>query len=148
LISKHAAAQRFWDGAPLMFASAPSAFNSRTSGQPKDVKRVDFADDPNDTGGVDDTLRPTEALDSDDVRNVDGDEVVDPPEQWAAAEHIAEEPEGESLDDKLAAEEPEPAAVADETDDVDHIDPGDHGRAEGQVSGAPENGDSIFPIVE
>jgi hypothetical protein len=74
----------------------------------------DFADDPNDTGGVDDTLRPTEALDSDDVRNVDGEEVVDPPEQWAAAEQIAEEPEGESLDDKLAAEVPEPAAVADE----------------------------------
>jgi hypothetical protein len=123
-----------------MFARASSAFSSRTSGQPKDVERVNPE--------FDDTLRPSEALDSDDVRNVDGDEVVDPPERWTAAEQIAEEPEGESLNDKLAAEEPEPAAVADETDDVDHIDPGDHGRAEGQVSGAPENGDSIFPIVE
>ena len=108
----------------------------------------DFDDSPNDTGGVDDTLRPMEALDPDDVRNDDGDEVVDPPEGWAAADKVAEEPEGESLDDKLAAEEPEPAAVADETDDVDHIDPQAHGTDQGQVSGAPENGDSIFPVVE
>ena len=54
-----------------------------------------------------DTLRPSEALDSDEVRNADGDEVVDPPEDWAAADHIAEEPDGESLDEKLAAEEPD-----------------------------------------
>jgi hypothetical protein len=133
-----------------MFASAAEAFNNRASGQPIDVERVnpEFADDPNDTGGVDDTLRPMEALDSDDVRNDEGDEVVDPPEHWAAADRIAAEPDGESLDDKLAAEESEPRAVADEADDVDHIDPEDHGSAEGQVSGAPENGDSIFPVVE
>ena len=90
-----------------------------------------------------------EALDPDEVRNDDGDEVVDPPDRWAAADKVAEEPEGESLDDKLAAEEPEPAAaVADETDDVDHIDPQAHGTDRGQISGAPENGDSIFPVVE
>jgi hypothetical protein len=108
----------------------------------------DFEVSPNDTGGVDDTLRPAEALDPDDVRNEDGDEVVDPPEHWAAADHIAEEPEGESLDEKLAAEEPDQTAVIDETDDVDHIDPEHHGTHEGQVSGTPENGDSIFPVVE
>jgi hypothetical protein len=108
----------------------------------------DFDDSPNDTGGVDDTLRPMEALDPDDVRNADGDEVVDPPNHWAAADKVAEEPEGESLDEKLAAEEPEQTAVSDETDDVDQIDPEDHGTAEGQVSGAPENGDSFFPVVE
>jgi hypothetical protein len=125
------------------------------------VESVDpeFADSPNDTGGTDDTLRPMEALDADDVRNDDGDEVVDPPESWAAADHIAEEPEGESLDEKLAAEQPEPsvdegaATVDDETelrsdDEVDRIDPEDHGRDEGQIDGTPEDGDSIFPIVE
>ena len=81
----------------------------------------------------DDTLRPAEALDSDDVRNDDGDEVVDPPERWAAADHIAEEPDGESLDEKLAAEEPEPAVQP---------------SAETQISGTPEDGDSFFPVVE
>jgi len=55
----------------------------------------------------DDTLRPAEALDSDEVGNDDGDEVVDPPEHWAGADQIAEEPAGESLDEKLAAEEPD-----------------------------------------
>jgi hypothetical protein len=72
------------------------------------VDRVDpeFPDSPNDSGGVDDTLRPMEALDSDDIRNADGDEVVDPPDSWTAADRVAEEPEAESLDEKLAAEEP------------------------------------------
>jgi hypothetical protein len=126
------------------------------------VESVDpeFTDSPNDTGGSDDTLRPMEALDSDDVRNDDGDEVVDPPESWAAADRIAEEPEGESLDEKLAAEQPEPSGdgggavtVDDETelradDELDHIDPENHGRDEGQIDGTPEDGDSIFPIVE
>jgi hypothetical protein len=109
----------------------------------------DFPDSPNDTGGVDDTLRPTEALDPDDVRNDDGDEVVDPPTDWAAADHIAENPDGESLDEKLAAEEPEPSApTPDVAADVEHIDPGHHGTDEGQISGTPEDGDSIFPVVE
>lgn len=31
---------------------------------------------------------------------------------------------------------------------MDQIDPEDHGRGEGQVSGTPEDGDSIFPVVE
>lgn len=116
-----------------------------------DPESPDFADSPNDEGGVDDTLRPAEALDPDDVRNDDGDEVVDPPDRWGAADHIAEEPEGESLDEKIAAEEPEPrpaGRVADEADDVDHIDPDDYGTDEGQVSGSPEDGDSMFPVVE
>ncbi|MGV0719620.1 hypothetical protein ABQF17_02875 [Mycolicibacterium elephantis] len=65
-----------------------------------------------------------EAMDSDDVRNDDGDEVVDPPEQWAAADHIAAEPEGESLDEKLAAERPDNA------------------------DGTSGDDGSIFPVVE
>lgn len=58
----------------------------------------------------DDTLRPAEALDSDEVRNDDGDEVVDPPEDWSGADKIAAEPDRESLDQKLAAEQPENTA--------------------------------------
>ncbi len=112
----------------------------------------EFADSPNDTGGMDDTLRPMEALDSDDVRNDDGDEVVDPPDGWAAADHVA--------DEKLAAEEPErsdegeaAAATDDDTgllsdDELDRVDPEDHGRDKGQIGGSPEDGDSMFPIVE
>ena len=72
-----------------------------------DSVNPEFPDSPNDSGGIDDTLRPMEALDPDDVRNDDGDEVVEPPESWVAADHIAEEPDRESLDEKLAAEEPD-----------------------------------------
>ena len=101
-----------------------------------------------------------EALDADDVRNDDGDEVVDPPDGWAAADHVAEEPDGESLDEKLAAEEPErsdegeaAAATDDDTgllsdDELDRVDPEDHGRDKGQIDGSPEDGDSMFPVVE
>ncbi len=97
----------------------------------------------------DNTLRPSEALDSDDVRNDDGDEVVDPPEHWAAADHIAEQPDGESLDEKIAAEQPDTAAQpSDEGVAMDQIDPDAHGTEEGQISGTPEDGDSIFPVVE
>jgi hypothetical protein len=53
----------------------------------------------------DETLRPAEALDGDEIGN--DDEAVSPPEQWAAADQIADEPDGESLDEKLAAEEPD-----------------------------------------
>ncbi|BBY81343.1 hypothetical protein MPUL_25010 [Mycolicibacterium pulveris] len=90
--------------------------------EPENPENMEFDASPNDTGGVEDTLRPMEATDSDDVRNEDGDEVVDPPEQWAAADHIAAEPEGESLDEKLAAERPE--------------------------DGSSEDDGSIFPVVE
>jgi hypothetical protein len=120
-------------------------------GNRSSVESVDpeFADSPNDTGGTDDTLRPMEALDPDDVRNDDGDDVVDPPDSWAAADHIAEEPEGGSLDEKLAAEEPEQSRQASDAGvAMDQLDPEDHGTVEGQVSGTPEDGDSIFPVVE
>jgi hypothetical protein len=76
-------------------------------GKRSSVESLDpeFADSPNDTGGMDYTLRPMEALDSDDVRN-DGD------------------------------------------DEVDRIDPQDHGRDKGQIDGSPEDGPSMFPVVE
>ncbi|MBV8929742.1 MAG: hypothetical protein JO152_11520 [Mycobacteriaceae bacterium] len=69
--------------------------------------------------GPDDTLSPTESLDADDVRHKDGDVVVDPPDHWYAADKDTAEPE--TLDEKLAAEQP---------------------------PDTPEDGDSLFPIVE
>jgi hypothetical protein len=128
-----------------------------------DSENTDFDDSANDVGGVGDTLRPMEALDSDDVRNDDGDEVVDPPDHWSEADRSDMAPRaqggGESLDDKLAAEEPEPSNTGESVeqtgatellsdDDVDRLLPDDHGSDEGQVSGTPEDGDSIFPVVE
>lgn len=121
---------------------------------------TDSADGP-DAGGPDDTLSPAESLDSDDVRNDDGDEVVDPPDAWL-------EPElDESLDERLASEEPDtsadtplsdaattPDGVASaefgtkEADVVDGVIVEDSRVSRGQVDGAPEDGDSFFPVVE
>ena len=106
----------------------------------------------------DNPLEPAEALDSDEVRNDDGDEVVDPPEEWIdATEH-------ESLDERLAEETPDvsPADIdprdADDTadaevvstsnDELDRLDPQQHGRERGQIGGTPEDGDSFFDVVE
>jgi hypothetical protein len=128
-----------------------------------DSENTDFDDSANDVGGVGDTLRPMEALDSDDVRNDDGDEVVDPPDHWSEADRSDMAPRahggGESLDDKLAAEQPLPSDTGESVeqtgatellsdDEVDRLLPDDHGSDEGQVSGTPEDGDSIFPVVE
>jgi hypothetical protein len=105
----------------------------------------------------DNPLTPEEALDSDEVRNADGDEVVDPPERWVDAG------ENESLDERLADEEPDvlPADVdprearsgdrSVETtpdDELDRIDPEQTGRDRGQIDGTPEDGDSFFDVVE
>jgi hypothetical protein len=125
---------------------------------------IDF-ESANDVDGPGDTLRPMEALDSDDVRNDDGDIVVDPPDDWTEASKSdalprGEEGGGESLDDKLAAEVPDAAAApgADDAaagdtveladDELDHVVPGDTGTDAGQISGTPEDGDSFFPVVE
>lgn len=128
--------------------------------------------------GPGDTLSPSEGLDADEVRNDDGDEVVDPPEHWSGADKFGttarEEKEGEPLEQRLAEEEPDiepeelpdrPVAatpddelteelvdevVDDETIDIEEI-PGhvESSRVDrGQVSGSPEDGDSLFPVVE
>ncbi len=136
--------------------------------------------------GPGDTLSPSEGLDADEVRNDDGDEVVDPPEGWSEADKFGttqrEEQEGESLDQRLAEEEPDiepetppevPVAVmpddeltedlvdevidedADEDDGtvkhaevVDGVIVEDSRVDRGQIDGSPEDGESIFPIVE
>jgi hypothetical protein len=102
----------------------------------------------------DNPLTPEEALDSDEVRNSDGDEVVDPPDEWIEAG------ERESLDERLSEEVPDvtpddtDSADADESvelepdDRLDRIDPQKHGRDRGQIDGTPEDGDSFFDVVE
>ena len=112
-------------------------------------------DDPsraNDVGGPADTLRPTEALDSDDVRNDDGDDVVDPPDHWYEADK--DPGERESLDAKLGAEEPDADAesVQSPAKGAQDFAPPEVARDvryhRGQVNGTPEDGDSLFPVVE
>ena len=102
-------------------------------------------------------LTPEEALDSDEVRNDDGDEVVDPPEKWIDAGV------DESLDERLSEEEPDvspddidPRDADDTTSDtesmsddqLDELDPEQHGRERGQIDGTPEDGDSFYDVVE
>ncbi|MBX7431096.1 hypothetical protein JDV09_03075 [Mycobacterium sp. Y57] len=89
-----------------------------------------------DDGGPDNTLGPSESLDSDEVRNDDGDIVVDPPDEWIDAE------EGQTLDERLAAEVP------------DVLSPAEPSRAAtdrhtlGQIDGTPEDGDSFYTVAE
>jgi hypothetical protein len=102
-------------------------------------------------------LEPAEQLDSDEIRNDDGDEVVDPPERWIEAK------EDESLDERLSEEIPDvtpdsidlrdadsdsPEVESMSDNDIDHIDPEQHGRDRGQIDGTPEDGDSFFDVVE
>jgi hypothetical protein len=95
-----------------------------------------------DSDSNDDMLDQSESLDSDEVRNDDGDEVVDPPDAWIEAE------EHESLDEKLAAEISDDARdqVVSEDNDLDRIDPSVHGRTSGQIDGTPEDGDSFYNV--
>lgn len=95
-------------------------------------------------------LEQSESLNSDEVRNDDGDEVVDPPNRWIDAD------DHESLDDKLAAENSEnpgadesgdygrPEVIGD--DELDRMEINDYGRTRGQVDGTPEDGDSFFDV--
>jgi hypothetical protein len=92
----------------------------------------------------DDTLSPSESTDSDEVRNDDGDIVVDPPDDWSEANRFGmtarEEEEGESLEYKLSAEEP---------DVLPNTGPPAERPVQvhrGQIDGAPEDGDSLFNV--
>jgi hypothetical protein len=80
---------------------------------------------PTDVNGDDDMLEQAESLDSDEVRNDDGDEVAGPPDEWIEAD------DNESLDDKLAAEVPDDSP--DRQPSMDAHD-SDHGVALGLVS--------------
>src|SRR3954447_5157552 len=116
----------------------------------------------NDMGGGDDLLSPMESTDSDDLKNHDGDEVVDPPEGWSGVTKFGmtadEQAEGESLDQRLAEEEPDVTATdvdprdAREVDDAvstgSDVAPSVLGVHRAQIDGVPEDGDSLFPVVE
>ncbi len=94
-----------------------------------------------------------EATDSDELRNDDGDEVVDPPEQWSGVDQFGmsadEERQGAPLDQRLAEEEPDvmPADIDPRDPDDGAVDdeaivgsdaaPDDPGTHRGQVDGAP-----------
>lgn len=94
--------------------------------------------DYDDDGGPDNTLSPSESMDSDEVRNDDGDIVADPPERWI------EPKEDETLDERLAEEVPDIGQGA-----VGEGEPARPARrTHGQIDGAPEDGDSFFEIVD
>jgi hypothetical protein len=118
----------------------------------------------NDVGGADDMLSPMEGTDSDDLHNDDGDEVVDPPDDWSGVTKFGmsaqEQAEGETLDQRLAEEEPDVTEAGVDPRDADVVpdddlpipgsdvatdDPGVH---RGQIDGVPEDGESLFPVVE
>ena len=108
-------------------------------------------DDPtraDDVAAPGDTLGPTEATDSDEIRNDDGDQVVDPPDHWYAAHKVAakDPDEHETLDERLAAEEPDDATIA--PAQPDPLARRFAGRHRGQIDGTPEDGDSLFPVIE
>ena len=108
----------------------------------------DFGADLPEEGGPGATLNPSEGTDSDEVLNDDGDIVVDPPEGWSEANRFGvtarEQREGESLDQRLAEERPDvPEAASGPLAD------GPPGRAHrGQIDGVPEDGESLYEVVD
>ncbi len=124
------------------------------SENPQVDELVDAGDFPEE-GGPGDTLNASEGTDSDELHNDDGDIVVDPPEGWSEADRFGmtarEEREGESLDDRLAEEEPDvpPDASPDLEASTGSSDDGPPGRAHrGQIGGAPEDGESLYEVVD
>lgn len=109
---------------------------------------IDPSDFPEEDGPGD-TLNQSESMDSDEIRNDDGDIVVDPPEGWSGVDKwgitAREEREGEPLDIRLAEEEPDVTDVNEEYP----LEDSPPGRAHhGQIDGAPEDGESLFEVVD
>ncbi|MFC7448816.1 hypothetical protein [Rhodococcus daqingensis] len=108
--------------------------------------------------GPDQTLSASESVDSDEVRNDDGDDVVDAPEHWSEADRFgttaAEAARGETLDQRLAEEEPDIPLEDDsrpksddaesvEAEIVDGVIVEDLGFNLGQVDGEPIDGGPV-----
>lgn len=86
-----------------------------------------------DDAGPDQTLGPSESLDSDNVRNDDGDIVVDAPLRWISPDtHL-------TLARRLAAEEPEIGYTEEP--------PVRPRRHRGQISGSPNDGASFYTVA-
>lgn len=124
------------------------------SENPQADELVDAGDFPEE-GGPGDTLNASEGTDSDELHNDDGDVVVDPPQGWSEANRFGmtarEEREGESLDARLAEEEPDvsPDAAPGLEATIGPSDDGPPGRSHrGQIDGAPEDGDSLYEVVD
>jgi hypothetical protein len=86
-------------------------------------------DDPRPDG----TLGPSESLDSDEVRNDDGDVVVDAPLRWIPPE------DNMTLEQRLAAEEPEIGQTG--------FPPSRRRHHRGQISGSPNDGASFYTVA-
>lgn len=114
-------------------------------------------------GGVDsetfddNPLDASESLDSDEVRNDDGDEVADPPDHWieakddeSLAERLSDEVPDVSPDDRVSMDSHDSdrggGLSSMSNEELDRIDMSQHGRDEGQIDGTPEDGDSFFSI--
>ena len=106
--------------------------------------------------GYDETLDTSESLDSDEVRNADGDDVVDAPDHWSEADRfgttLREAEQGESLDQRLAEEEPDIPPFGEEQEDDDELQSAeivdgviveDLGLHRGQVDGDAAGGGPI-----
>ncbi len=101
-------------------------------------------------GGPGQTLNASEGTDSDELHNDDGDIVVDPPEGWSEANRFGmtarEEREGEPLDQRLAEEVPD---VSPDDQPIGSLVDRGPGRAHrGQIDGAPEDGESLYEVVD
>ena len=83
--------------------------------------------------GPDNTLGPSESLDSEEVRNDDGDIVVDAPLRWISPE------DNLTLDKRLAAEEPELGYT-------EGLPPRPR-RHRRQISGSPNDGPSFYTVA-
>jgi hypothetical protein len=99
---------------------------------PTDV-RSNIIDGDYDDIRPDGTLGPSESLDSDEVRNDDGDIVVDAPFRWIPPE------DNLTLDSRLAAEEPELGYT-----EAPALRPRRH---RGQLSGSPHDGPSFYGVA-
>ena len=117
----------------------------------------------NDVGGANDMLSPMESTDPDDTKAADGDDVVDPPDDWSGVTKFGmsaqEQAEGESLDQRLSEEVPDVSpddivetdaddGAGDESFPGSDVAPPEPGVHLGQIDGAPEDGDPLFKVVE
>lgn len=100
-----------------------------------------MADTPDPAETDPEGLSSAEDLDEDRLRLDPLEAGMDPPEHWSAAmahPTAREERTGESLDERLAEEQPDAAPPPEPVDEVDRMD------ADGELSGRPTDGELPF----